>query len=49
MGSERTSRLGASRSEADPERTFGGHTPLLSGKVLELPVCSHAGPGTGLF
>jgi hypothetical protein len=32
-------------SAFDPERTFGRHTPQRSGKILELPICSHAGPG----
>jgi hypothetical protein len=36
LGVEPTEVSRARRSPFDPERTFGGHTPLLSGKVLEL-------------
>ncbi len=38
----------ALKSGFDPQRTFGRHL-LSSGKVLELPICSHARPGTGLL
>jgi len=47
-GVERKLDFGAVKSPFDPQRTFGRHL-LSSGKVLELPICSHARPGTGLL
>jgi hypothetical protein len=44
----KTSYATAFFDSIDPQPTFGRHL-LSSGKVLELPICSHARPGAGLF
>jgi hypothetical protein len=43
-GEERKSNFGAVRSVDD----LNGHSVGIR-RVLELPICSYAGPGTGLF